>query len=166
MKNLSLTFLLSMMVFFFLSCSKSSSTNNRTGSATYSWSCKINGTPYSWSGPYPSNTAEGQATFVSSATLTGINLNSFRTSLIIPCSITISLPPSITSPGNYTISQSSYQANNGYSAFIIQLNTSNDITKTDIYSTQRGGQMKVNINSVGPLLGKVSGTFEGTIQGQ
>ena len=76
------------------------------------------------------------------------------------------MPPSITSPGNYTISQSSYQANNGYSAFIIQLNTSNDITKTDIYSTQRGGQMKVNINSVGPLLGKVSGTFEGTIQGQ
>jgi hypothetical protein len=159
--------LITCQLFAFIGCKKDSSTNNRTSSSTYSWSCKIDGKSYSWSGilPYSTPNSTGNSSFIGDANISSIVLGSSFTSTFSfsPCDITFALPP-LNTTGSYSISSTDLTK---AATIILQ----NSISDMGTYTSSFGGTtMNVTISSITSgtfptAPGRVIGTFQGQLKG-
>lgn len=136
---------------------KNSSTNTTT--ANYSFSFKLDGVPYSWSGNHLANgPSTGQATWSGNSIALQKCTNS-----VCDVSIACSIP-------NLGINTYSFPVNSLSQFFTLTLNPNNQLQQ---YGTFGGGTLQMTVTSIDPnnltsnpsstSVGKIKGVFAGTI---
>jgi hypothetical protein len=135
-----------------LSCSNDSSNSS---SGTISWSCKVNGVQYQWSGSYPYSATSGQSSYLGE-----------------PASVPIvSLASPIISSGNRQVMLNLSFQNENLGTRVINGsevgNTASLVLNQQVYSTYPSmAQINLNISQMASAVnGITKGTFSGTMVG-
>jgi hypothetical protein len=172
MKKIFISNFLLLSILSFLSCQKSSSntssnnnssSNQDSGPGIYTWSCKIDGKSYSWSGAYPAaGSSKAQATFTASSAQSILGLDDGNS-----CSISLIFSNVASAPASYNVNFNSLSQ--GFTATLSLMSSSTNISLFGI--GMNGGDMTVNVDSYSSATyasnpanpGKVKGTFSGTL---
>ncbi|MGV1013008.1 MAG: hypothetical protein ACOYBS_11220 [Flavobacterium sp.] len=148
-------FIIIILSFLMFSCSKDSTDSNNSSSGTISWSCKVNGVQYQWSGSYPYSATRGQSSYLGEPASTP----------------TIMLASPIISSGNRQIMLTlSFQNENLGSHLIngsVAGNQASLVLNQQVYSTYPStAQINLNISQMASAVnGITKGTFSGTMVG-
>lgn len=141
--------------FLLFSCSKDSTDSNNSSSGTISWSCKVNGVQYQWSGSYPYSTTSGQSSYMGEPASTP----------------TVSLASPIISSGNRQVGLTFTFQNENLGTRVINGsavgNTASLVLNQQVYSTYPSmAQINLNISQMASAVnGTTKGTFSGTMVG-
>lgn len=143
------------ILILFVSCSNESNDTNNSPSGTISWSCKVNGVQYQWSGSYPYSATSGQSSYLGEPASTP----------------TVSLASPIISSGNRQVMLNLSFQNENLGTRVINGsevgNTASLVLNQQVYSTYPSmAQINLNISQMASAVnGITKGTFSGTMVG-
>ena len=137
----------------FQSCKKSDN-NSNPSTGTYSWSCKLDGTTYSWSGAGEDSTGGGGAfrNFPITDTIVPLAIDLGKGTGQSDNEFSIIFYSTSSNAGTYTLT-----GNNPFPSTLLIIGNG-----SAIYNTRFGGSVTLNITSITST--QCSGTFSGSIK--